>query len=71
MSRLIRVAEAVALTGLSERLLRQAIAEGRLAVVRPAGVRAVLIPEHELATFTGAAAAAERARGIAAPTGGR
>ena len=46
--RWVSVREAVARTGLSERTLRQFIADGRLAVVRPSGMRVVRIPEAEL-----------------------
>lgn len=51
MSCLLRVADAALRTGLSERTIRRLIAEGKLAVVRPAAVRAVLIPESALSSL--------------------
>ena len=47
----IRVAEAVSRSKLSERRIRRAIARGELTVVRPPGVRAVLVPVDALAPF--------------------
>jgi len=53
MTRFVRVAQAAARTGLTERCIRRAIAQARLSVVRPPGVRAVLISEDALAQFIG------------------
>lgn len=49
--RLLRVEEVSARTGLAQRTIRQLIAEGRLPVVRPFGLRAVRIPESALASL--------------------
>ena len=59
MSRLLRVTEAASRIGLSERTVRRLIAEHRLSVVRPAGLRAVLIPEESLRMFVGLSEEAE------------
>ena len=48
MPRLLRVADAVDCSGLSERQVRRLIASGRLAAIRPSGIRVVLVAEDEL-----------------------
>ena len=48
MPRLLRVADAVDCTGLSERQLRRLIACGRLPAIRPTGIRVVLLAEEDL-----------------------
>ena len=50
--RLYSVREAEVITALSERTIRKLIAEGRLGVVRPLGMRTVRIPEAELERLT-------------------
>lgn len=57
MTRLLRISEAVRRTGLSERTLRRLIAGYRLRVVRPEGLRVVLIPEDELGVLIAGRAA--------------
>ena len=53
MPRLLRIADAVDYTGLSERHLRRLIAAGRIGAIRPAGIRVVLVPEEELSRLIG------------------
>jgi excisionase family DNA binding protein len=40
----LRVPEITRMTGITERTIRQMIADGRLPAIRPAGVRIVVVP---------------------------
>jgi excisionase family DNA binding protein len=49
--RYLRVRDVVARTGFAERTIRQWISTGRLTTIRPAGLRAVRIPESAVAAL--------------------
>ncbi len=51
MSELLRVADVAKITGLAERTLRRLIAQKRLQVIRPAGLRVVLVPQETVVSL--------------------
>jgi excisionase family DNA binding protein len=48
VERLLSVTEVMARTGLAERTIRRLIAQGQLPIRRPAGLRAVRVPEQAI-----------------------